>query len=559
MGSEGDAGEAVVEDPGISKHVIDLITNGMDAVVAVVGGDAGEHPDDDGHDGESHSSNSSSTDVAHDVEAVVPTFFTFEINGHVVNLHFIVNDIFMCFHFGLATVEIVESFLPGAILYPPTIAAVNPLGAALGGVLGPIAVYFILLAIFDAAGAFEGESEKMQWQTLKVGWGIPSVSDMCVGWSTALLVFGRGHPAIMYLLLLAIVEEAFGMFIIAIFYPDPDTPFDGVWLLLVVGAMVLSYVMRWLNVLDWRIYVAIPGSMAWFGMLWSSLHPALALVFVVPFMPTGDKNDVADSDSDDGVKKLDSGNDINYLGGPDHDAAPAPAHGHEEAPAKAPLYEFQHSCRSFTDLLVLFLFGLVNAGVDTSNGVGPYAWVVVLALIIGKLIGIGVAGICMAKCGFPLPKGMSYSHVLMVSFIAGCGLTVSLFMAGEAFEDEEVQGQGKLGALLSVVTAVLAIVISKLADFRTLDTTSTSFYETVADGGGGNGDAQDEDESDDESDDEFLEHIVAINQVDQLREVHRHVKEVEKKTEISRAEMQRQFRERLHELEREYGYFPTVI
>jgi hypothetical protein len=61
-----------------------------------------------------------------------------------------------------------------------------------------------------------------------------------------------------------------------------------------------------------------------------------------------------------------------------------------------------------------------------------------------------------------------------------------------------------------------------------------------------------EGEGDEEEDDEFLEHIVAINHVDQLREVHRHVKEVEKKTEISRAEMQRRFRERLHELEREH-------
>ena len=456
---------------------------------------------------------------------VIPTFFTFEINGHVVNLHFIVNDIFMCFHFGLATVEIVESFLPGALLYPPTKAAMNPLGAALGGVLGPIAVYFILLAAFDAAGAFDGETENMQLATLKVGWGIPAVSDMCVGWSTALLVFGRGHPAIMYLLLLAIVEEAFGMLIIAIFYPDPATPFNGVWLLLIAAAMLVSYAMRRLNVLDWRMYVAIPGSMAWFGMLWASLHPALALVFVVPFMPTGDAND---ADGSDDIKEKAEAT-INYLRGPEPEAALTPAaHGHEEAPAKAPLYEFQHSCRSFTDLLVLFLFGLTNAGVDTSNGVGPYAWVVVLALIIGKLIGIGVTAICMAKSGFPLPKGMGYVHVVMVSFIAGCGLTVSLFMAGEAFEDENVQDQGKLGALLSVVTAVLALVISKFADFRSLDT--ASFYDAVAmgpngaDGGGDGASAPGEaEEEESDEDDEFLEHIVAINQVDQLREVHRPV------------------------------------
>jgi hypothetical protein len=37
------------------------------------------------------------------------------------------------------------------------------------------------------------------------------------------IVFGDGHPAIDYLLLLAVADDLCGIVIIAIFYPDPST------------------------------------------------------------------------------------------------------------------------------------------------------------------------------------------------------------------------------------------------------------------------------------------------------------------------------------------------
>jgi NhaA family Na+:H+ antiporter len=139
-------------------------------------------------------------------------------------------------------------------------------------------------------------------------------------------------------------------------------------------------------------------------------------------------------------------------------------HDHGAA-AHAPLFEFSHAIKPFTDLFILFFFGLCNAGVDTSNGVGPFAWVIVIALIAGKLLGIGLTAIIFHKCGFEFPKGMKIKHVIMVALIAGCGLTVSLFVAGQAFQDLEVQGQAKLGSLFSLAAAAFAIILSKFFDF----------------------------------------------------------------------------------------------
>ena len=84
------------------------------------------------------------------------------------SLHFLVNDIFMCFFFGLAIKEVTEALLPGGSLSPLR-RATNPLMATLGGVLGPVAAYASRIQPLFCeplrAGAAE-ESEK--WDL----WGI---------------------------------------------------------------------------------------------------------------------------------------------------------------------------------------------------------------------------------------------------------------------------------------------------------------------------------------------------------------------------------------------------
>ena len=56
------------------------------------------------------------------------------------------------------------------------------------------------------------------------GWGITTATDIALAWLVARLVFGKGHPAITFLLLLAIGDDAIGLMIIAMFYPDPNHP-----------------------------------------------------------------------------------------------------------------------------------------------------------------------------------------------------------------------------------------------------------------------------------------------------------------------------------------------
>ncbi|MBI3598862.1 MAG: Na+/H+ antiporter NhaA, partial [Nitrospirae bacterium] len=118
-----------------------------------------------------------------------------------LNFHFLINEILMVFFFGIATKEITQACLPGGALNPIK-KAVNPLLGTFGGVIGPVCVYFLFVRITGN-------------NALARGWAIPTATDIALAWLVARLVFGEGHPAISFLLLLAIADDGIGLAIIA--------------------------------------------------------------------------------------------------------------------------------------------------------------------------------------------------------------------------------------------------------------------------------------------------------------------------------------------------------
>ena len=138
-----------------------------------------------------------------------------EILGHPITAHFLINDIFMVFFFGIAAKEITEACLPGGDLNPPS-KAINPLLGTLGGVFGPVGTYFLMLhLLYDGHADFDAVAN---------GWGVPTATDIALAWLVARVVFGAKHPAVNFLLLLAVADDAIGLGIIAVFYGDPNNP-----------------------------------------------------------------------------------------------------------------------------------------------------------------------------------------------------------------------------------------------------------------------------------------------------------------------------------------------
>ncbi|QWV94323.1 Na+/H+ antiporter NhaA [Geomonas oryzisoli] len=331
-----------------------------------------------------------------------------------LSVHFVTNDLFMAFFFGIAAVEITQSCLPGGDLHPLRRAA-NPLLATLGGIVGPVLAYLVLNAGFGDPA-------------LARGWGIPTATDIALAWLAARSIFGKGHPAISFLLLLAIADDAVGLVIIALFYGDPLAPVQPAWLLLCGAALGLCYLLRRRRVTSYWPYLLFGGPLSWSGLHLAHLHPALALTLVVPFLPHPpvEKRHMFDIDPED----------------------------------LTPLSRFEHDWKLFVDL-GLFIFGLVNAGVAFGS-LGTATWLVLASLICGKMCGIVAFGLLGRKLGFPLPVGVGLRELFVTGLVAGIGFTVALFVAGEAFSDPATSSAAKMGAMFSLLAAIPAVLVMKV-------------------------------------------------------------------------------------------------
>lgn len=343
--------------------------------------------------------------------------------GHI-SFHFLVNDLFMVLFFGIAMKEVSESFLPGGALSSLRKAAM-PAVATAGGVVGPVAVFFGLHALVDPRPSFLG------------GWAIPTATDIAYCWLFASWIFGRRHPAVSFLLVLAVLDDLIGMSIIATFYASGiHVP----WLGLVAVGMLACEVFRRNGVTSFWPYILVGGPLVWIGLMYTGVHAALALVPVVPFMPHAER----DSGMFEGFEKEASADTMN---------------------------RFEHVFEPIVDV-GLFGFGLANAGVLLTGDAfaSPATWVIFTALLVGKTGGIWLFCAVGNRFGLELPECLDLRQTVVLGMVAAVGFTVALFVTSVAIDTgkvpEQLGGMLKLGALLSFAAGPLAMLVSKMMRVR---------------------------------------------------------------------------------------------
>ncbi len=351
-----------------------------------------------------------------------------------LTLHYLVNDILMAMFFAIAAKEVWEAVVlrNGSLRGKK---AATPLFATAGGMFGPIAVY-LGLALIMGSDTYAAVSN---------GWAIPTATDIAFSYLVGRLVFGAGHPAVRFLLLLAIADDAAGLIILAIFYPSGDLA--PIWLLLSAAAAIgVFLIFNWLprqmdrgnqdrprstwvrHTLSFWPY-ALAGCLSWYGFMRSGLHPALGLLPIVPTIPHADRAFGLFSEAEKYLKDL-----LNVM---------------------------EHALKHPVEI-VLFFFGLLNAGVEFSS-IGDATWLVLAGLLIGKPVGILLFGWIAARpLGLGIPLGMRIIDLVVIGCVAAIGFTVSLFVASVAFDAGPVQDAAKMGALFSFFAALISIVVGKL-------------------------------------------------------------------------------------------------
>ena len=349
----------------------------------------------------------------------------------VLSFHYLVNDVLMALFFALAGKEVWEATaLPGGALRGRR--AFAPLVATAGGMAGPVAVYL-------AGALLIG-----QFAELAHGWAIPTATDFGFSYLVGRLVFGAGHPAVAFLLMLAIVDDAGGLVILALFYPS--APLAPAWLLVSAAAalgvwFLANRLPRLRDGADparpasrraeawgpWPYVIA--GALSWYAFQEAGIHPALGLLPIIPAIPHGALDFGLFAEAEEGGTDL--------------------------------LNRMEHALKPVVQV-VLFLFGLANAGVEFS-AMGPATWLVLAGLVLGKPLGIFAFGWFAARgLGLGLPEGMRLADLLVMGMVAAIGFTVALFVAGVAFEPGPIQDAARMGALLSFGAGALALAAGRL-------------------------------------------------------------------------------------------------
>lgn len=313
-----------------------------------------------------------------------------------------INDGLMAVFFFLIGLEVKREFVEGELSSARQV--VLPGLGALGGMIVPAAIYAAL-----------------NWQDPVAldGWAIPVATD--IAFALALLsVFGHRVPTALkvFLLTLAIFDDLAAIAIIAVFY-SADLSLEA----LVVGAVALSVgiALNRFRVTLIAAYIFL-GVVLWVAMLKSGVHATLAGVLIAFCVP---------------------------LRGSD---------------GRSPLRELEHDLHAPVTYAILPIFAFANAGLSLSGiGIGdllhPVTFGVAMGLFIGKPLGIVLfIGLGVLLRLVSLPKGVTWYQILGVAWACGIGFTMSLFIAGLAFQhgSGEYFAGDRLGILLGSAASALA-------------------------------------------------------------------------------------------------------
>jgi NhaA family Na+:H+ antiporter len=164
----------------------------------------------------------------------------------------------------------------------------------------------------------------------------------------------------------------------------------------------------------------------WIAFDWEGLHPAFALLPLVPFMPHEPRSvDVfAEAKDDDRV---------------------------------------HHAERDWHLLVqpIVFLFALVNAGVPI-RGYDTGTWAMLTAALVGRPLGMLLAIGAGLAVGLHLPRHVGVRELLVITFATSSGFSLALFFATGLLATGPVLAAIKVGVILSASGALLAFAAARL-------------------------------------------------------------------------------------------------
>lgn len=346
------------------------------------------------------------------------TLLSKELGFHTESIHLRyplllwINDGLMAIFFLLVGLEIKRELVEGEL--SSFKKAALPIFAALGGVLAPAAIYFMLNKGTPTAA----------------GWGIPMATD--IAFAIAIItMLGSKVPSSLkiFLAALAIVDDLMAIVVIAVFYSS-ELHYD--YLLYAVGIFLALLAINKAGVKNLAAYL-IPGVFIWYFIHHSGVHATIAGVltaFAIPTTPGADES---------------------------------------------PLERLEHVLVNPVNYVIMPLFALTNTnirfeegmmeGLTTMLGLG-----IILGLVVGKPLGIALLSWITVKLGIgSMPNRAGWAHILGVGMLGGIGFTMSVFIALLSFPGEQpILAEAKFSILAgSVLSGILGYTMLGSVSKRT--------------------------------------------------------------------------------------------
>ncbi len=368
-----------------------------------------------------------------------------------MSLHVWVNEGLMALFFLLVGLELKREIMVGELA--TLRRAALPVAGAIGGMLAPALIYFLINASGPA----------------KAGWGVPMATDIAFSVGILVLLSWRiPRNLIIFLTALAIADDLGAVLVIALFYTQT------IDLNLLGAAIGLIGIMFLCNRAGIRspLPYAVLGILLWLALLKSGIHATLAgviLAFTIPARPMCTRHQY-DEELDKMKKALGARADNS-----EENEAPlavnrmyAIAEHLEKASSavQSPQQRMEHRLSPWVTFGVIPLFAMANAGLDLFAMpfrdviVQPVTLGVILGLVLGKFLGISSFAWLAVRLGLAkLPGGVKWRHVMGAAWLGGIGFTMSLFIAQLAFVgNAALFEEARLGIIMaSVIAAIIGL------------------------------------------------------------------------------------------------------
>ena len=342
-----------------------------------------------------------------------------------------INDGLMAIFFLLVGLEIKRELLVGELASAKR--AILPITAAVGGAVVPAVLFLLIVGVTTEASR---------------GWGIPMATDIAFALGVLAILGSRIQRGLrLFVIALAIADDLIAVTVIALFYTaDLSIP-----ALAVSGVIVAMLLLANALGVQRPLTYAVLGFALWLALHESGVHGTIAGVLLAMTIPARQR--ISDDElRDRGVDLLETAR----RRSPERIVQRHAALWELETivkHAQAPMARIEHSISRWVAFAIVPLFALANAGVALDVDLAalvrePVVIGIIVGLVVGKQLGIMAAAWLIVRSGLAsLPPGVNWRHIYGVAWICGIGFTMSLFIAGLAYEPAGSLAVAKLGIL----------------------------------------------------------------------------------------------------------------